>query len=205
MDERSYRWNQVVSVSLYVEGGGNRKQLKTACRRSFGKFIQRAGGSAAISKIEACGSRGNAYNDFRRAVADGENAMLLVDAERDVTAQGPWQHLKASDNWDRPGGASDDQCHLMVQAMESWFLADRQVLEEYYGQGFQASALPQNPMVERIAKQDVLNGLRRAARNTQKDPYGKGAHSYEILERLDPAKVRQASPYADRFIKTLIS
>ena len=156
MDERSHRWKQVVSISLYVEGGGDAKRLKAACRRSFGKFIQRTGISAATSKIEACGSRGNAYNDFRRAVADGENAMLLVDAETHVTAQGPWQHLKASDNWDRPAGASDDQCHLMVQAMESWFLADRQALEEYYGQGFQASALPQNLMVEHICQAGCL-------------------------------------------------
>ena len=189
----------MVSISLYVEGGGDAKRLKAACRRSFGKFIQKAGVSAAMPKIEACGSRGNAYNDFRRAVADGENAMLLVDAEEPVTAQGPWQHLRASDNWDRPTGASDDQCHLMVQAMETWFLSDRQALEEYYGPRFQASALPQNPMIEQIAKQDVLNGLARAARNTPKGPYNKGVRSYEILERLDPAKVRQSSPYADRF------
>ena len=195
----------MVSVSLYVEGGGDSKRLKNACRRSFGKFIERAGVSMNMLRIEVCGSRGNAYNDFRRALAGKENAMLLVDSEVPVTAQGPWEHLKAGDNWDRPSGASDGQCHLMVQAMESWFLADRQAVEGYFGSGFQGSALPQNPNVEQILKQDVLDGLSRAARSTQKGTYNKGVQSYEILEKLDPAKVRQASQYADRFIRTLIS
>jgi hypothetical protein len=172
----------MVSVSLYVEGGGDSKRLKNACRRSFGKFIERAGVSMNMLRIEVCGSRGNAYNDFRRALAGKENAMLLVDSEVPVTAQGPWEHLKAGDNWDRPTGASDGQCHLMVQAMESWFLADRQALGEYYGPGFQSSALPPNPSVEQIPKQDILDGLSRAARSTPKGTYNKGVQSYEILE-----------------------
>ena len=156
-----------------------------------------------MPKIVVCGSREEAYNKFRTFFGGKDDVMLLVDAEVPVIAQGPWEHLKGSDNWDRPVGADDDQCHLMMQAMESWFLADRRTLEEYYGPRFQTSALPQNPSVEQIAKQDVLNGLTRAARNTPKGPYNKGVRSYEILERLDPAKVRQSSPYADRFIKAI--
>ena len=195
----------MVSVSLYVEGGGDSKRLKNACRRSFGKFIERAGVSMNMLRIEVCGSRGNAYNDFRRALAGKENAMLLVDSEVPVTAQGPWEHLKAGDNWNRPNGASDAQCHLMVQAMESWFLTDHEALKDYFGQAFQEAALPQNPNVEQIPKQDVFDRISRAARSTPKGSYNKGVQSCEILEKLDLAKVRQASPYADRFIKALMS
>jgi hypothetical protein len=158
-----------------------------------------------MPKIVVCGSRENAYDKFKMFVGGKDYAMLLVDAEVPVTAQGPWEHLKASDNWDRPVGADDDQCHLMVQAMESWFLADREALGEYYGAGFQESDLPQNPRVEQVAKQDVISGISNASRNTKKGPYDKGAHSYEILEKLAPAKVQQASPYADRFIRSLVS
>ena len=50
--------------------------------------------------------------------------MLLVDAERPVASSGPWGHLNAPpDSWVRPAGATDDQCHLMVQVME--FLVHR--------------------------------------------------------------------------------
>jgi hypothetical protein len=158
-----------------------------------------------MPKIVVCGSREDAYDKFRIALASKANAMLLVDSDEPVIERGPWQHLKANRNWDRPAGASDSQCHLMVQVMESWFLADREALREYFGTAFQESTLPQNPNVEQILKQDVLDGLSRAARSTPKGTYNKGVQSYEILEKLDPAKVRQASQYADRFIRTLIS
>ena len=158
-----------------------------------------------MPKIVVCGSREDAYDKFRIALASQTNAMLLVDSDEPVIEQGPWQHLKVHRNWDRPAGASDSQCHLMIQVMESWFLADRETLREFFGPAFQESALPRNPNVEQIAKQDVIDGLVRATRNTTKGPYKKGIQSYEILEKLDPAKVRQFSPYADRFINALTS
>ena len=133
--------------------------------------------------------------------------MLLVDAEGPVsapaTAAQPWQHLQARDGWERPPRATDGQCHLMVQVMESWFLADREALGAYYGQGFRAGSLPQNPNVEQVAKDDVLNRLEQATRDTNKGRYNKGKHSFDLLERLVPSKVTNASPYAKRFIDAL--
>lgn len=158
-----------------------------------------------MPSIVACGSRNNAYNKFKTAQATGENAMLLVDAEGQVTAQGPWQHLKTRDNWDRPSAATDEQCHMMVQAMESWFLADVDTLEFYYGANFRRQALPQNRNIEDVPKQDVYDGLDRATRNTQKGRYSKGRHSFEILERLDTTKVVEVSCYAKRLIDALAS
>ena len=87
--------------------------------------------------------------------------------------------------------------------MESWFLADRDALEGFYGQGYRSNALPSGQNVEQVPKQDVLDGLDQAARNTKKGGYKKGAHSYEILAMLDPAKVKDASPYANCLIRAL--
>ena len=136
--------------------------------------------------------------------------MLLVDSEGPVTAPSPWLHLKARDNWDRPNGATEEQCHLMVQVMETWFLADREALQSYYGQGFRERGLPpQNRNIEDIDKGDVLDILNRVARGTKKKSYNKGRDSFKILEKLDPAKViqasGQASGYAGRLIKALES
>ena len=91
----------------------------------------------------------------------------------------------------------------MVQVMESWFLADADAVESYYGAAFRKQALPRNPNVEQVPKEDVLRDLDRAARGTQKGGYSKGKHGFEILDRLDPDKVRAASPYANRFLGTL--
>ncbi len=192
-----------MSARLYVEDGGDNKASKAVCRRGFKAFIEKAGAAGRISTIVPCGSRGNTYNSFRAALNVGADALLLVDAEGPVTAPGAWQHLKDSDNWDRPPTATDGQCHLMVQAMESWFLADPDALASFYGQGFNQSALPRNRNIEQVSKQDAIDGLDRAARNTGRRGYKKGPASYEILERLDPAKVRSASPFAERFVQAL--
>lgn len=193
----------MVSIKLCVEGGGDSKILRTACREGFRTFIEKAGLAGMMPRIVACGGRDNAYNDFVIAHQQG-NAMLLVDAEEPVNEAG-WRHLNNRDGWPRPDGATDDQCHLMVEIMESWFLADREALEEFYGQGYRGNALPQNPQVEQIAKQDVLNGLDGAARETSKRRYDKGSHSFGILAKLDPEKVRNASPHAKRFIEALLA
>ncbi len=57
--------------------------------------------------------------------------------------------------------------------------------------------------VEKISKPDVLDGLMNATRDTKKGAYGKGAHSFKILARIDPAKVRQVAPYAERLLTHL--
>ena len=195
----------MVSIRLYVEGGGDGKALRTACREGFRTFIEKAGLSDQMPRIVACGGRDEAYDKFKIAHASQDGiSLLLVDAERPVDQAGAWRHLQqAPDKWPRPAGAADDQCHLMAQIMESWFLADRDALQEFYGQGYRGDALPQHPQIEQIAKDDVLDGLDRAARQTSKREYNKGPHSFKILARLDPEKVQNASPHAKRFIEAL--
>jgi hypothetical protein len=194
----------MVSVKLCVEGGGDRKTLRRNLRRGLGKFIEKAGLQGRMPRIVACGSRNDAYDSFRTALDRGERAMLLVDAEEPVSTSGPWQHLKARDGWNRPGGATDGQCHLMVQVMESWFLADADALESFYGKDFRRQELPANPNIEQVSKRDVLNGLASATRDTTRGPYDKGAHSFDILANLNPAQVRCSSPHANRLILALL-
>lgn len=193
-----------MSIKLYVEGGGESKSLKTACRKGFQSFLEKAGLTGRLPRVVAAGSRRNAYESFKTAHAHrDETVLLLVDAEGPVTSDGTWQHLQARDGWSRPDGATDEQCHLMVEFMESWFLADREAIAAFYGQGYRSNALPPNRNVEQIPKGDVRDGLAQATRNSTKGRYDKGAHGFRILENLDPTKVREAAPHADRFISTL--
>jgi hypothetical protein len=146
----------VVELHLYVEGGGDAKVLRTACRRGFSEFLARAGLKGHLPRIVACGGRRQAYDDFCTALRQNRHtAMLLVDSEDPVTVSSPWIHLlqRPGDAWPTPLGATDDACHLMVQCMESWLLADRDTLRRFFGQGFNPSALPpaSNP-IETIPK-----------------------------------------------------
>lgn len=203
----------MVKLTLYVEGGGDSAALKSACREGFTTFIK----NAKIKnrpRVVACGNRQNAYDSFRTAIAQGQTAMLLVDSEETVAALHrsgspdqwlAWGHLFQRDRWDKPAGTSDTDCHLMVQVMENWFLADRATLQAFFDPGFNANALPAaaNP-VESIAKAAVYDALRQATKSCKtKAPYGKGEHSFKLLARIDPAKVTAASPWAKRFVEEL--
>ena len=197
-----------MKIKVYVEGGGYRKTTSSACRRGFIRFIERSGLQGEMPKIVASGSRTNTFRRFAKRSKDAANeeeyALLLLDAEGPLRKPQPWQHLKECDGWNPPEDTKEYQCHLMVQAMESWFLADRTALEEYYGQGFQANALPRNREIEEVPKKQAQDGIRRATRNTRKGSYDKGRHSFEILAKIDPKKVTNASPHARRFIDVLL-
>lgn len=194
-------------IKVFVEGGGETKALRTKCRRSFSNFFQKAGMEGRMPSVVASGSRREAFDDFRAAVRRPgryDFIVLLVDSEGPVTT-GPWQHLKKKpDNWDQPSGTTDAQVHLMVQCMEAWFLADRDTLATYYGNGFKQNALPARQDIEKIPKDDVLNGLKNATRSgVSKGEYEKGQHSFDILAQTDPNKVIAASPHAQRLVDTL--
>ena len=133
-----------------------------------------------------------------------EFIVLLVDSENPVAdGSGPWLHLRARDGWEKPDEATDENAHLMVQCMEAWFLADKDNLAAYFGHGFNRNALPGRQEIEDVAKGDVLGGLKNATRQCKKGEYGKGRHSFDILEQTDPANVMAASPHARRLVETL--
>lgn len=205
MDERSNWRNSVVRIILHVEGGGERNIQKRIARRGFRLFLEKAGLKGRMPRIMACGSRDDAYRDFRSSHKAGHvTAVLLVDSEEQVTASTAWDHLQSRErSWRRPTNSQDAQFHLMVQFMESWFLADRDALIGFYGRNFRTKALPKRPEIEAIPKQDVTSGLENATRATTKGKYDKGSHSFEILGLLDPDKVQRSSPHAKRFVDTL--
>jgi hypothetical protein len=202
-------------VKLYVEGGGDSKSLQIECRRGFREFLKKAGLKGKMPAIVACGGRQQAYDAYCTALKSGEPAALLVDSEapvapahqqpNDPAQWQPWQHLKAHDGWAKPANALDTDCHLMVQVMESWFLADRETLKDFFGQDFRENALPAaNRPIEGMAKGQVYGALKQATQNCKtKAEYRKGEHSFKLLAMIDPAKVVKASPWAQRFVDEL--
>jgi hypothetical protein len=202
-------------VKLYVEGGGA-ATLKTACREGFASFITKAG-LERRPRVVACGSRSDAYDSFCTAIANGEDAMLLVDSEAavpsalqpddDKSTWLPWQHLekREGDGWKKPQKSADTDCHLMVQIMETWLLADRDTLKSFYANGFKENKLPATGRpIEDISKAEVYRALKEATADCKnKAPYDKGEHSFKLLAQIDAVKVTQESPWAARFIEEL--
>ncbi len=116
----------VKEIRIYIEGGGDKKDTKKAIRIGFSEFLKDLRQIAQKKKIRwqiiICGSRQNAFEDFKNALKANPNAfnVLLVDAEAPVNTT-PCQHLKFRDDWDLPN-VDDEHCHLMVQTMEAWLI-----------------------------------------------------------------------------------
>jgi hypothetical protein len=196
-----------VRLHIFVEGGGDTQHTLRACRRAFGQLFEKIAPTGSLPKISACGGRDRTFRDFCIALKNlpaGDSALLLIDAEGPVENQfAIWAYLKTRDGWERPGNSSNDQVHLIVQCMESWFLADPGALSDYYGQSFLAGALPKRHDIEQVAKRAVAEGLKRATRHCQAGEYHKTRHGFEILPRLDPVLIRAASPHFQRLFDML--
>jgi hypothetical protein len=197
-----------VRISIYVEGGGPRAKAPSAvaCRKAFRLFFEKLLGDRPMPHIVASGSRDEAYRDFCRELETNPErlAILLVDSEDPVPAdKTAAAYLRARDHWTK--AMPDDQVHLMVQCMEAWFLADAPAVVLYYGREFREAALSGNPNIEAISKRDVMNKLESATRATAKGTYHKSRHGFDILERIDPNRVRQASRHADALFAFLLA
>jgi len=141
--------------------------------------------------------------DFKNALKAHPHAfnVLLVDAEAPVNSSA-CQHLKQRDNWSFTH-FDDEQCHLMVQTMEAWLIADIEALKKFYGNGFNENAIPKNPNVEQIDKQQLEPSLTAATRKTSKGKYHKIQHASKLLALLNVDKIRTASSHCNRIFTTL--
>ncbi len=194
-----------MTATLYIEGGGDGKDLRTRFRKGWRTFFDAAGVDDR-TKIVRGGGRQRTYDMFAVAVRDRRNdtlPLLLVDSEAPVRlGHSPWQHLLARDGWNKPDEAGEDQAFLMVQFMETWFLADKDGLRRYFGSGFRERAIKQWPDLEAVPKETVLNALAQATEACRK-VYGKGRTSFELLEYISPARVRAACPHANKLLQRL--
>ncbi len=192
-----------MTVTVYVEGGGNNKDTSTRCRQGFSEYCKNVAPLHPRPRIVACGGRQQAFDRFNTEVVrnkEGDLCILLVDSEGPVEAtMNSIAHLQAHDGCRLPVSETL-KIFLMVQAMEAWFLADRNALATYYGAGFRRENLPGDERrIEEISKNDLEPSLVSATRDTQKGRYHKTRHGFALLGLIDPLKVQTGSPYAQAF------
>jgi len=196
-------------VLLYIEGGGDsasRLRLRKAFREFFRDLDGRAKRRGILFRPRPFGGRQATFEAFKLALEHHREAfvVLLVDSEGPVNTSSPWVHLKlhSGDNWDNPG-ADDRQCHLMVQAIEAWLIADREKLREYYDRDFHEKALPKTAHVEEIPKEKLKQSLRNFSRSTKKGRYHETKHAPEILAKIRPSEVQRKARHCKRLFDTL--
>ncbi len=189
-------------VTIYMEGGGKGPDTRGALRRGMDAFLSELKDAVRAKswnwKLVCCGGREEAFQAFRKARENHDNAMiaLLVDAEGPVSGS-PGEHLQKQDGWNFDKPDEDIVC-LMAQVMETWIVADPGTLGHYYGQGFKGSALPKSPDLEAVPKADIAKALERATRETRKGCYHKIRHASDLLARIDSSRTRQRCPCCGR-------
>ena len=189
----------MVTFKIYIEGGGDSSAEGGQFRQAWQAFFAKAGLQGRMPAVVRGGGRQQTFDRFCHAVANPrgrEVPLLLIDSEDTVAASATaWQHLRERDGFVRPDSAADDQAFLMVQVMETWFLADRAALGGFFGADFRGSAVPTWTALESVAKANVLGALDSATVGCKRR-YAKGRRSFELLCEVEPAVVAQACPHA---------
>lgn len=191
-----------MEIKLYVEGGGKGTNKAATIRMqqgfdSFFKELKDAAREKRISfRIIPSSDTETTYKDFmlsRRASPESFN-MLLVDSDEPVDKDKPARVFlqEKHKKWDL-SEVAEERCHLMVQIMEAWFIADIDALKKFYGQGFNENAIPKTKNVETVAKETLEKALKAATAKTQKEEYHKIKHGGRLLELIDSQKVREAA------------
>ena len=70
-----------MKTTIYIEGGGDAPSLRSELRQSFHTLFEKAGFKGKLPKVVACGSRNNAFHDFKIAFESkkaNENVLLLA-------------------------------------------------------------------------------------------------------------------------------
>jgi len=197
----------VVSAYIYLEGGASgpnsdgssSKYLTTRCQEAFHRLLDGMGFKGRKPRLVACGGRARVYDRFCTAHKAGgaDYIAMWIDSEESMTdIEQAWKHLAEVTTvavWERPEGAVDDQVLFMTTCMETWIVADRAALREHYKQALNENPLPHTDGLEAKQRHAVQLALETATKYCR-NGYAKGKRSFEILEKLNPAVLRQHLP-----------
>ena len=191
---------------IYLEGGGDSKELHTRCREGFRKLLEKCGYRGRMPRLSACGGRRSAFEDFQIAHENrrpDDLIAMMIDSEDPIAdKEASWNHLRDRDGWEKPSGALDEQVLFMTTCMETWIITDRVSLERYYGSELQASALPALTTMEDRNRHDIQDSLVHATRNC-KNAYQKGKRSFDVLSELAPEALKPHLPSFRRNLRIL--
>ena len=182
-----------------------------AFRRGWQRFFNEAGVDGQILEIAVGGGQEEAFKLFSKQLdfyGLQQNAepkpLLLVDSEEPVAPGSTvWQHLqtRTHNKFQRPTDADDESAYLMVQAMETWFIADQPTLQRFFGALLDISKFGGLPTLETIPKEGALDILQQATLRCRPRYSKRKGISYRLLAQVDPQTVAAACPHAHRLLR----
>ncbi len=201
----------VKEIHIFIEGGskGQDRFSSQKLRIGFASFLSELVAEAREKKIRfninICGSTDQTFRIFQSANEKANNSFLcfLVDSDKPLEDDDTPKSFLQREKTLNFENVKDEQCHLMVQIMESWFLADIETLKNFYGQHFKHNAMPKQNNVEKIAKLEVENFLDKATNETSKGKYHKIRHGADLLGKIKTSEVREKAEHCRRLFETI--
>jgi hypothetical protein len=201
-------------VVVYVEGGGptrlQQKEFRTGLDQFFISLKKLADDNDCRLTFSPRGGIEQVLADFDIAYnpPSTEIYYLLVDSDGPVISV-PRNHLKTKFSSYRfldDKKIPDNRIHLMVQVMESWFIADISALERFFGEGFDSAQIPQDQEIESIDGDVAINSLKSASKGSSRGEYKLySTIEFEtgILKQLNPDILKDKAPHCKRLFEIL--
>lgn len=190
----------VSRVVIHFEGNGKLKEgfRKLFERRVKVKFILIAGGSNAET-----------VKDFLRSCRQNPSDLnvLLIDSEGPAqSVSEAMRALRSRRYWNANAAPEDERINFMVQAMEAWFIADRNALKRHFGKGFGVGSLPNPQNAESVSPKDLTDSINQALRaigGRRRRKYDKVRDGARLLALIDESTVRRNCPSFGRLMDFL--
>ena len=195
---------------VYIEGGSDTNgKVNAEFRHAFHEIFSNAGITKPPKVIMA---KAQMVGKFVRSYKKDNDALLLLDSEMNVKGDEDKtdalrrfiQNVKKRKDWDENSDEiPEDRIHFMVACMESWFIADVDTIQTYFGIGKEKIQDWQD--VEIIDKDKILDTLKKIAGESPKKKYSKTRDATKLLRRTNPLVVKEKAYFCDRFLKFLIN
>lgn len=174
-----------VKVILFIEGESN--SPNGDLRQGFSKLLgQKLKGK--LPRIILGDGKSKAIDKFKNNQLKGDLFLLLIDLDKP-------EKDKDSDLLENQLVSQKDNVFYMIQEMESWFLSQPEILDEFYGIDKQRKKISEK-MPEKKAS-DFANPdekLIELTKNTRKGEYHKIKHGVELLKLLDATQLEKDFP-----------
>jgi hypothetical protein len=185
---KSKKVKQLVRI-LFIEG--SKDDTSGSLSQGFTKLFEKVlkGSMPRIIMGDGISTTSNKFVKNQRS----KYAFLLIDSDGDETTLE--QRRK-----DYSLTEKSEFVFFMIQEVEAWFISQPEIIDNYFGKGVSKTLPKKKP--KDIEKPSLI--LQQATKNTKKGKYHKIAHCVDLLEMLDPVKLKDDFPQFKNLIKKVL-
>lgn len=179
---------------LFIEGEPNTPNgdLRQGFAKLLGKKID-----GQLPRINLGGGKSQTVRKFLRNKFEVDASLLLVDLDR--PEEGKEEDMRESGLLSQKGNV-----FYMVQEMETWFLSQPDVLDDFFGVDNQKKKVS-----EKLSKRkpteipDPKGELKNATKDSKRGKYHEIKHGVELLKLLDATRLEDSFPDFKSLIERL--